>query len=74
MQYEYLNDIFLRHPKHITLEQKHALIESPTALFLLSRSDAATRKWSPDNIFEEKQNDTADILYCDNGFFNIIDV
>lgn len=73
-QYEYLNDLFLRHPKHITLEQKHALIESPTALFLLSRSDAATRKWSPDNIFEEKQNDTADILYCDNGFFNIIDV
>lgn len=73
-QYEYLNDIFLRHPKHITVEQRHALLDSPTALFLLSRGDKATREWSPANIFEEKQNDTADILYYENGFYDIIDV
>lgn len=73
-QYEYLNDIYLRHPKHITVEQRHALFDSPTALFLLSRSDKATWAWSPDHIFEEKQNDTADILYYEDGFYNLIDV
>lgn len=73
-QYEYLNDIYLKHPKHITVEQRYALLESPTALFLLSRGDKATKEWSPTNIFEEKQNDTADILYYKNGFYDIIDV
>lgn len=73
-QYEYLNDIFLRNPRHITLEQRYALLDSPTALFLLSRGDRATRAWSPQNIFEERQNDTADILYYENGFYDIIDV
>ena len=73
-QYEYLNDIFLRNPKHITVEQRYALLESPTALFLLSRGDKATKEWSPANIFEEKQNDTADILFYENGFYDIIDV
>ena len=73
-QYEYLNDIYLRHPRHITVEQRYALLESPTALFLLSRGDKATKEWSPTNIFEEKQNDTADIIYYDKGFYDIIDV
>lgn len=73
-QYEYLNDLYLRNPKHITVEQRYALLESPTALFLLSRGDRATRAWSPSSIFEEKQNDTADILYYDAGFYDIIDV
>ena len=73
-QYEYLNDIYLRNPKYITVEQRYALLDSPTVLFLLSRGDKATREWSPDNIFEEKQNDTADILYYENGFYDIIDV
>ena len=73
-QYEYLNDIYLRNPQHITLEQRHALFNSPTALFLLSRSDNAIKNWSPANIFEEKQNDTADILFYEDGFYDIIDV
>ena len=73
-QYEYLNDIYLRHPKHITVEQRNALFESHTAFFLLSRGDKATKEWSPNSIFEEKQNDTADILYYEDGFYDIIDV
>lgn len=73
-QYEFLNDIFLRNPRHITVEQRYALLDSPTALFLLSRGDKATREWSPSNIFEEKQNDTADILYYKDGVYDIIDV
>ena len=73
-QYEYLNDIYLRNPKHITLSQRRELFDSPTALFLFSRGDKATRQWSPEHIFEEKQDDTADILFHEDGFFNIIDV
>ena len=73
-QYEFLNDIFLKHPRHITVEQRYSLLDSPTALFLLSRGDKATRQWSPANVFEEKQNDTADILFFENGFYDIIDV
>ena len=73
-QYEFLNDIYLKHPKHITVEQRYALMDSPTAMFLLSRGDKATKAWSPINVFEEKQNDTADILYYNNHFYDIIDV
>lgn len=73
-QYEYLNDIYLKNPKHISVEQRRALFDSPTVLFLLSRGDKATREWSPDNIFAEKQDDTADILFCDDGVYDIIDV
>lgn len=73
-QYEFLNDLYLKHPKQITIEQRYALLESPTALFLLSRGDNATKAWSPDNIFSEKQDDTADILYCKKGSYCIIDV
>lgn len=73
-QYEYLNDLYLTHPRHISVEQKKDLFNSPVVLFLLSRSDAATRGWNPQNIFEEKQDDTADILYHNNGRFDIIDV
>ena len=73
-QYEYLNDIYKKHPEHITVEQRYALFDSPTALFLLSRGDSATKKWSPQNIFEEKQNDTADILFYQDGFYDMIDV
>lgn len=44
------------------------------AFFLLSRSEQATLKWNLANVFEEKQNDTADILYHDGSYFEIIDV
>lgn len=73
-QFEYLNDLYLKHPKVISVEDRYALLDSPTALFLLSRGDKATREWSPTNIFEEKQNDTADILYYANGYYDLIDV
>ncbi len=73
-QYEFLNDLYLKHPKVISVEDRYALLDSPTALFLLSRGDKATKEWSPQNIFEEKQNDTADILYYTNGYYDLIDV
>lgn len=73
-QYEYLNDLYLRHPKVISVEARYALLESPTVLFLLSRGDKATREWSPENVFQEKQNDTADIVFCEKGYYDLIDV
>lgn len=73
-QFEYLNDLYKKHPQSITLEDRQALFDSPVALFLLSRSDTATLKWSSNNIFEEKQNDTADVLLHDGSYFEIIDV
>lgn len=73
-QYEFLNDIYRRNPQVISVQDRYALFNSPTALFLLSRGDKATREWSPEAMFEEKQNDTADILCHDGGFYELIDV
>ena len=73
-QHEYLNDLYRRFPQHITAEQRRSLFDSPTMMFLLSRGKQATAAWSEDNPFEEKQNDTADILCHDKDFFELIDV
>jgi len=73
-QYEYLNDLFRKNPKVITLKERFNLFNSPSVMFLLSRGKAATRTWSIENLFEEKQNDTADILVVNNGFYEIIDI
>ncbi len=73
-QYEYLNFLYSKNLNAIGLEAKRKLFNSPTVLFLLSRGDDATKKWSLNNLFEEKQNDTADILAVDNEFFELIDV
>ncbi|MBS1579868.1 MAG: HincII family type II restriction endonuclease [Bacteroidetes bacterium] len=73
-QYEYLNDLFNKNPTIIGFEARQALFNSPTVLFLLSRGKNATDKWSIENPFEEKQNDTADILVVKNDFYEIIDI
>ncbi len=73
-QYEYLNDLFSKNPTVIGFEVRQALFNSPTVLFLLSRGKNATDKWSVENPFDEKQNDTADILVVKNGFYEIIDI
>ncbi len=73
-QYEYLNDLYLSHPEATTVTQRHELITSPTVRFLLSRGNQATKEWSKTNLFKEKQDDTADILYHENGRYDIIDV
>lgn len=73
-QHEFLNDLYLKNPQHITVSDRAALLDSPVALFLLSRGAQATRAWTPEHIFEEKQNDTADMLYYEPGYYGIIDV
>lgn len=73
-QYEYLNNLYLSNLKAINYEQRTALIEPRALRFLLQRGKNATKKWSPEHQFEEKQDDTADILVINNNFFNIIDI
>jgi type II restriction enzyme len=73
-QYEYLNYLFTKNPDSVGVEARNALFKSPTLMFLLSRGKNATDKWSIENPFEEKQNDTADILVVDNDFYEIIDI
>lgn len=73
-QYEYLNDLFSKNPNIIGFEARQVLFNSPTVLFLLSRGKNATDRWSIDNPFDEKQNDTADILVVKDNFYEIIDI
>ncbi|MFV0553422.1 MAG: HincII family type II restriction endonuclease [Mangrovibacterium sp.] len=73
-QYEYLNDLYSKNPDVIGSEARKALFDSPTVLFLLSRGKNATDKWSLENPFEEKQNDTADVLVVKDGFYELIDI
>lgn len=75
-QYEFLNDLYRRAPHVISVQDRQQLFDSPTLHFLLSRGKDATAGWSESAPFEEKQNDTADILVVDRAtdFFHIIDV
>lgn len=73
-QYEYLNDLYSKHPNVIGFEARKQLFDSPTVLFLLSRGKNATDNWSIEKPFDEKQNDTADILIVKDGFYEMIDV
>jgi len=73
-QYEYLNHLYSKNANKIGFEARQALFNSPTVLFLLSRSKNATDKWSIENPFDEKQNDTADILVVKDNFYEIIDI
>ena len=73
-QYEYLNDLYSKNPNIIGFDGRQSLFNSPTVLFLLSRGKNATDKWSIENPFDEKQNDTADILVVKDDAYQIIDI
>jgi type II restriction enzyme len=73
-QYEYLNDLYSKYPDVIGFDARQELFNSPTVLFLLSRGKNATDNWSVENPFEEKQNDTADILVVNKNFYELIDI
>ena len=73
-QYEYLNDLYSKNAEIIGVEARQALFNSPSVLFLLSRGKEATKKWSLENPFDEKQDDTADILVVKDDFYEIIDI
>ena len=69
-----MNFLFSKNPTAIGVEERNNLFNSPTVMFLLSRGKNATDKWSLENPFDEKQNDTADILVVKDNFYEIIDI
>jgi type II restriction enzyme len=69
-----LNDLYSKNPDTIGFDARQELFNSPTVLFLLSRGKNATDKWSIENPFEEKQNDTADIIVVKDNFYELIDI
>lgn len=73
-QFEYLNYLYANNSEAITHKARFALLEAPALSYLLRRGLSATKTWTANTPFEEKQNDIADILVIKNGFFNIIDV
>lgn len=73
-QFEYLNHLYLKNSNVVTLEERLRLAGSPTVMFLLNRGKDATIKWTIENQFGEKQNDTADILIVEKDFYHIVDV
>lgn len=73
-QFEYLNDLYTQHSEIIGYEAREKLFKSPSVHFLLARGKEVTNKWSVENPFDEKQNDTADILVVKDGFYEIIDI
>jgi type II restriction enzyme len=73
-QYEYLNDLYTQNSDVIGYEAREKLFKSPSVHFLLARGKEVTNKWSSENPFDEKQNDTADILVVKNSFYEIIDI
>ena len=74
LQYEFLNDLYRLNPTVISAQDRFALFQSPTVMFLLNRGERETAAWSPEHIFEEKQNDTADIIFHSDNYFDLIDV
>jgi type II restriction enzyme len=68
-QMEYLNALFTKkdNDEYIQIRKK-LLFDVPSMLFLLNI------KVDDDFIFEEKQNDTADILVVKDKFYELIDI
>lgn len=73
-QYEYLNYLYSKNSDKVGFKARQTLFNSPTVMFLLSWGKDVTNKWSIANQFEEKQNDTADMLVIKDNFFDIIDI
>ena len=60
--YELLNELYRANPTKISLDHRYSLLGPPSLQYLLRRGKAATEKWSIAEPFEEKQNDTAEII------------
>lgn len=73
-QYQYLNKLYENNPKALDSESRHNLIPEKTLQQLLNRGEDTTKNWTKEKPFEEKQNDTADILLIEKNFTQILDV
>lgn len=73
-QFEFLNDLYLKNLGCQTFEDRQKLISSKSLRFLLNRGVKATKDWTSQKQFHEKQNDTADIIVLSDNFLEIIDI
>ncbi len=73
-QFEYLNELYVNNAKHLTHDERATLIESKVLQYLINRGKQTTTLWSTTKPFEEKQDDTADILVTEKGYYQLIDV
>lgn len=73
-QYEYLNELYSKNYSKLSHDERSTLIESKTLQYLLNRGKSATSTWSLEKLFEEKQNDTADIIVTGEDYYQLIDV
>src|SRR4051812_25280543 len=60
--YELLNAALHAAGTARTTEERRAALGSRALQRLLSRGEAAMKGWTPEQVFEEKQDDTADIV------------
>lgn len=60
--FELLNEIYRSNPTKTSLDQRYSLLGPPSLQYLLRRGKTATENWSVSEPFEEKQNDTAEIV------------
>ncbi len=70
--FESLNQVLLNNPHATSPEERRSLFGPESMQLLVSRGKTALKKWTPNNQFIEKQNDTAEtILFSnDNCDFN----
>ena len=73
-QYEYLNNLYKNNLECTTLKSRYQLIDKKSLRELFKRGKETTKAWKITNKFIEKQDDTADILIEEDGFFQILDV
>lgn len=73
-QFEFLNSLYAKSPGAITCQQRHDLIKPNWLSKLISRGKAATAEWTLAKQFEEKQDDTADIILSAGQTMHIVDV
>lgn len=73
-QYEYLNELYGKNSTKLSYDERATLIESKTLQYLLNRGKSTTSTWSLEKLFEEKQNDTADIIVKGEEYYQLIDV
>ncbi|MFZ1323838.1 MAG: HincII family type II restriction endonuclease [Candidatus Saccharimonadales bacterium] len=73
-QYEYLNELYAKNSSKLTHEERTTLIGSKSLQYLLNRGKSSTSAWSLERLFEEKQNDTADIIITGEDYYQLVDV
>ena len=73
-QYELLNHTLNAHPD-VHGKARSSLLPTASLRFLLNRGDVAMSNWQTDQPFQEKQNDTADIVrLIDTQYYGLLDV